>query len=78
MYPELKQELYKLNHRKLPWVLIGLLVVLMIIMGLAMGRTYSSLMQRSRSRAAVFFAKFLTLFFYNVVCMSPPCLSPSC
>lgn len=103
MYPELKQELYKLNHRKLPWVLIGLLVVLMIVMGLAMGCTYSNLlvmtcydssvgimlllvlvgstifsmefqngtiiplMQRSRSRAAVFFAKFLTLFFYNVV-----------
>lgn len=103
MYPELKQELYKLNHRKLPWTIILLMVFLMILIGLGMGRTYSnllvmtcydssaiimlllvivgstifsmefqngtivSLMYRSRSRSAVFFAKFLTLFIYNVI-----------
>lgn len=103
MYQELKQELYKLNHRKLPWTIILLMFFLMILIGLAMGRTYSnllvmtcynssviimlllvivgstifsmefqngtiiSLMYRSKSRSAVFFAKFLTLFIYNVI-----------
>lgn len=103
MYAELRQELYKLNHRKLPWLIIILMVALMIIIGLAMGRTYSNLLvmtcydsstiimlllvivgstifsmefqnktiiplvYRSRSRGRVFFAKFVTLFLYDVV-----------
>lgn len=103
MYPELKQELYKLNHRKLPWTIILLMLFLMVLIGLGMGRTYSnllvmtcydssaiimlllvivgstifsmefqngtiiSLMYRSRSRSDVFFAKFLTLFIYDVI-----------
>lgn len=44
MFAELRQELYKLNHRKLPWLLIPLMVILMIIIGFAMGRTYSKLL----------------------------------
>lgn len=103
MYTQLKQELYKLDHRKLPWWIILLMLVLMVIMGLAMGRTYSnllvmtcydssaiimlilvivgstmfsmefqhgtiiSLMYRSSSRSAVFFAKFIALWIYNLI-----------
>ena len=44
MYTQLKQELYKLNHRKLPWIVITLMLFFMIIIGLAMGRTYSNLL----------------------------------
>lgn len=103
MYTQLKQELYKLNHRKLPWIIITLMLFFMIIIGLAMGRTYSNLLvmtcydsstiimlilvivgstifsmefqygtiipliYRSSSRSAVFFAKFITLFLYDLV-----------
>ena len=103
MHTQLKQELYKLNHRKLPWVIIILMLFLMIVMGLAMGRTYSNLLvmtcydssaiimlilvivgstmfsmefqhgtiipliYRSSSRSAVFFAKFITLFLYDLI-----------
>ena len=44
MYPELKKELYKLRHRKLPWTIILLMLVLMIAIGFGMGRTYSNLL----------------------------------
>ncbi len=44
MYTQLKQELFKLNHRKLPWLIIILMLALMIIIGLMMGRTYSNLL----------------------------------
>ncbi|MDC2838541.1 ABC transporter permease [Limosilactobacillus mucosae] len=44
MYPELRKELYKLRHRKLPWTIILLMLALMIIIGLGMGRTYSKLL----------------------------------
>lgn len=103
MYTEIRQEWDKLSHRKLPWVVIFLMLVLMVIIGLAMGRTYSNLlvmtcydtsmiimlllvivgstifsmefqngtiillMYRSRSRLAVFLAKFIVLFLYDVI-----------
>lgn len=103
MYAELRQELYKLSHRKLPWLIIIFMVALMVIIGLAMGRTYSNLLvmtcydssmvimlllvivgstifsmefqnetiipliYRSRGRGSVFFAKFVTLFLYDVI-----------
>lgn len=38
------QELYKLTHRKLPWLIMLVMVALMIIIGLAMGRDYSNLL----------------------------------
>ena len=102
MSTELYRELYKLNHRKLPWLMVIVMVIVMIIIGLAMGRTYSNLLvmtcydsstiimlllvivgstifslefqngtiipliYRSHSRSVVFFAKFITLFLYNL------------
>lgn len=44
MYTELHQELYKLFHRKLPWWLISLMLIFMIFMGLAMGKSYGKLL----------------------------------
>lgn len=44
MYAELKQELYKLGHRKLPWWIISLMIVFMVFMGLSMGKVYSKLL----------------------------------
>lgn len=44
MCAELKRELYKLMHRKLPWWIISLLVIFMIFMGVAMGKIYSKLL----------------------------------
>lgn len=44
MISEIRQELYKLNHRRLPWLIIFPMVILMIVIGLAMGRTYSNLL----------------------------------
>ncbi|EEU30517.1 hypothetical protein HMPREF0501_00895 [Limosilactobacillus coleohominis 101-4-CHN] len=44
MNSEIRQELYKLRHRRLPWLVIIPLVILMIIIGLAMGHTYSNLL----------------------------------
>lgn len=38
------QEFYKLTHRKLPWLIIFVMIAFMIIIGLAMGRTYSNLL----------------------------------
>lgn len=38
------QELYKLTHRKLPWLIMLVMVALMIIIGLSMGRDYSNLL----------------------------------
>ncbi len=38
------QEWYKLRHRRLPWLLLIVMIGLMIGMGLAMGRTYSRLL----------------------------------
>lgn len=102
MYTELKQELYKLGHRKLPWWIISFLILFMIFMGLAMGRDYSKLlvmtcydssqaimlilvvvgstifsmefqnktilmvMYRASNKGAVYLAKFITIFIYNV------------
>lgn len=97
------QELYKLTRRKLPWVIIPVMVILMVMIGLAMGRTYSNLlvmtsydsstiillllvivgstifsmefqngtiiplMYHSRNRTAVFLAKVIVLFIYDVI-----------
>lgn len=44
MNSEIHQELYKLSHRRLPWLVIIPLAILMVIIGLAMGRTYSKLL----------------------------------
>lgn len=44
MYTELKQELYKLGHRKLPWWIISVMILIMIILGLAMGKQYGKLL----------------------------------
>ncbi|MGN1272513.1 MAG: ABC transporter permease [Lactobacillus sp.] len=44
MYAELKQELYKLGHRKLPWWIISVMILLMIVLGLAMGKQYGKLL----------------------------------
>lgn len=102
MYTELKQELYKLGHRQLPWWIISFLILFMIFMGLAMGRDYSKLlvmtcydssqaimlilvvvgstifsmefqnktilmvMYRASNKGAVYLAKFITIFIYNV------------
>lgn len=44
MYSELKQELYKLSHRKLPWWITGFMFLFMIFMGLAMGKDYGKLL----------------------------------
>ena len=44
MYNELKRELYKMKHRKLPWVIVVLVIIFMAIMGMAMGRDYGKLL----------------------------------
>lgn len=44
MYAELKQELYKLGHRKLPWWIISFLIVFMIFIGFGMGKEYGKLL----------------------------------
>lgn len=44
MYNELKRELYKMKHQKLPWIIVILLIIYMIIMGIAMGRDYGKLL----------------------------------
>lgn len=44
MYTELKQELYKLGHRKLPWWIISVLILFMIFIGMAMGKDYGKLL----------------------------------
>lgn len=44
MHKELKQELYKLGHRKLPWWIISLMIVFMIVIGLGMGKEYGKLL----------------------------------
>ncbi len=44
MKVELRQELFKLNHRKLPWVIMILMPIYMVVIGLAMGRIYSKLL----------------------------------
>lgn len=96
------QEWYKIRHRRLPWLLLVVMVALMIGMGLVMGRSYSRLLAmtcydssmiimlllvivgstifsqefqngtiitmayRSKSRAAIFFAKLIALFLYDL------------
>lgn len=102
MITTLRQELYKLNHRRLPWLVLIIMAALMVMIGMGMGRSYSKLLvmtcyassmiimlllvivgstifsmefqngtiipliYRSGSRSAVFFAKFITLFLYNL------------
>lgn len=44
MRAELKQEFYKLGHRKLPWWIISFMILFMIFMGLAMGKQYGNLL----------------------------------
>lgn len=44
MYNELKRELYKMKHRKLPWAIVVLLIIFMATMGVAMGRDYGKLL----------------------------------
>lgn len=40
----MKQEMFKLTHRKLPWLIILLLLVCMVVIGIAMGKAYSKLL----------------------------------
>ncbi|WP_129044730.1 ABC transporter permease [Companilactobacillus metriopterae] len=44
MYTELRHELYKLIHRKLPWLVIIIMILFMIIMGIGMGSDYGKLL----------------------------------
>lgn len=102
MYAELKKELYKLGHRKLPWWIISLMILFMVFMGLAMGKDYGKLlvmtcydssqiimlilvvvgstifsmefqyktilplMYHASNRRTVYWAKFITIFIYDI------------
>lgn len=44
MSNELRRELYKIKHQKLPWMILILLVLFMATMGIAMGRDYGKLL----------------------------------
>lgn len=44
MKTAMKQESFKLIHRKLPWLIILLLLACMMVLGIAMGRDYSKLL----------------------------------
>lgn len=47
MLAELHQELFKLNHRKLSWLIMLLMPIYMLVIGFAMGRIYSNLLVMS-------------------------------